>query len=103
MRGCDCPMQTWHLRRSRSCPRQALIQLRAARSESRGSLAGERLRRAIRNADLRLTSIVAVVIHVPLLGYVHSNPGSWLDGAWQISAVLVGLVTTLIIFLLQAA
>jgi hypothetical protein len=43
------------------------------------------------------------VIHVPLLGYVHSNPGSWLDGAWQISAVLVGLVTTLIIFLLQAA
>jgi hypothetical protein len=38
-----------------------------------------------------------------MLLYLGRKPGSWLEGAWQVSGVLIGLVIALIIFLLQSA
>ena len=55
-----------------------------------------------RRLDWKLPVIVALVLSGPLGAYVGDASG-WLDGAWQVSAVLLGFVVALIVFLLQAA
>ena len=45
----------------------------------------------------------AVVVSAPMAFYVGSAPAHWLDGAWPVSAILVGFDLSLIIFLLQLA
>jgi hypothetical protein len=63
----------------------------------------ERLRRLAVNAELSVVVPLAVGLHLPMAMYLGRRPGEWLADAWQVSGVLVGLVVTLIIFLLQSA
>ena len=65
--------------------------------------ARERARRLAVNAELGLVVPLAIGVHLPMVVYIGRRPGTWLDGAWQVSGVMVGLVVTLIIFLLQSA
>ena len=55
------------------------------------------------SAELGLILPLAIFVHLPMVMYLGRRPGAWLDGAWQVSGVMVGLVVTLIIFLLQSA
>jgi hypothetical protein len=54
-------------------------------------------------AELAQVLALAFVFHLPMLLYVGRKPGDWLDTAWQVSGVLVGLVIAIVIFLLQSA
>ena len=50
-----------------------------------------------------VATVSAVVVSAPIAFYVGSSPAHWLDGAWPVSAILVGFDLSLIIFLLQLA
>jgi hypothetical protein len=54
-----------------------------------------------RRADWLLPGFSSLLLSVPLCWYVGARPG-WLDAAWPVSAVLVGFVIPLLVFLLQA-
>ncbi len=103
MKECDADVRAWWYQTNRSCRRQAAADLRARRTIRGLEWTTLRLRRIIRTADLRVVSAAALAAHVPMLLYLHHMPRDWLAGAWQVSAILVGLIIILIIFLLQAA
>jgi len=52
-------------------------------------------------ADWLLPGCTSLLLSVPLYWYVGAPPG-WLNAAWLVSAVLVGFVIPLLVFLLQA-
>ncbi len=56
---------------------------------------------ALRRAGWQHAWTVALMAHLPFAFYLGNAPLGWLGGAWQVSAVLVGLVVTLIIFLVS--
>jgi hypothetical protein len=45
---------------------------------------------------------VALVVSFPFVFHLGRDQPTWIEGAWQVSAVLVGLVIALVVFLLQA-
>jgi hypothetical protein len=65
--------------------------------------AWERFRCWATNAELSVIVLLAIGLHLPMVLYLGRKPGTWLADAWQVSGVLVGLVITLVIFLLQSA
>lgn len=96
-------MRLWTLQKRRSARRQARLALADLRLVDRWHWRAHRARQELRIADVQTIAVVAVLVHLPLLLYIGTKPGTWIAGAWQISAVLVGLIVTLVIFLLQAA
>jgi hypothetical protein len=97
-------LRIWRLRPDRSLRRYAGRELRANRQIRGLAWTWEKLRRLIVNADTTLVVATAIGVHLPMVVfYLGREPGEWLSGAWQVSGVLVGLVITLIIFLLQSA
>jgi hypothetical protein len=56
-----------------------------------------------KRATWRSVLAVWLVLSAPLVLYVGHKAAAWLDGAWQVSGVLVGLVVAFMLFLLQSA
>jgi hypothetical protein len=61
-----------------------------------------RLAATARRLDWRLPFATAFLASAPVAANIGSAPG-WVNGAWQVSAVLLGFVIALVVFLLQAA
>jgi hypothetical protein len=96
-------LHVWQLRPARSLRLHARRKLNAMRRLRRLAWTRERVRRLVVNAEFTLVVPLAIFVHLPMVMYFGRRPGAWLDGAWQVSGVMVGLVVTLIIFLLQSA
>lgn len=96
-------MRLWRIRKSRSSRRQTLAILSAHRTEHGAQWARRRFGRWLRRVGFPTIGAIALVLHAPMLFFVGDKSKPWLDGAWQISGVLLGLVIATIIFLLQAA
>jgi hypothetical protein len=96
-------LHVWQLRPARSLRLHARRQLNAMRRLRRLAWTRERVRRLVVNAEFTLVVPLTIFVHLPMVMYFGRRPGAWLDGAWQVSGVMVGLIVTLIIFLLQSA
>lgn len=96
-------LKLWRLT-SRSARRNARRQLRASRIVGTYAwLRGYAIPQGLRGAEWSQVATVAALVHLPAVALLDRTTPSWIDGAWQVSGVLVGLVVTLIIFLLQSA
>jgi hypothetical protein len=93
----------WRFIPRRSLRRAATRRLNAGRTVAGWPWVQIRAAAWLRASDWGEALGVALVLSLPLAALLGRDVGSWLDGAWQISAVLIGLVVALIIFLLQAA
>ncbi len=93
-------MQLWRFMPWRSARHTARRHVLAGRRVRGWAWASRRLVMYAYRLDWWLALGVAVALSVPMLAYVGKNPG-WLDGAWQVSAVLLGFVIALVVFLLQ--
>lgn len=93
-------MRPWWWDHKRSARRRASREIRSGRVGWRWSNAPIPPAWA-RHADWLLPGVTSLVLSVPLGWYVGARPG-WLDVAWPVSAVLVGFVIPLLLFLLQA-
>lgn len=96
-------MNIWRLVPGRSLRRRTNKSLRADRAV--GALGSLRLRAAseLRGADWRVAGIIGLVLCAPLCALIGYTTPHWLEVDLQVSAVLMGFVIALIVFLLQAA
>ena len=69
----------------------------------RGAWMRKRLGERLLQPQWPVVVAVSFALTLPMAWHLGRSPGRWLEGAWQVSAVLVGLAVALIVFLLQAA
>lgn len=93
-------MKLWRYSKKRSARRQARRDLRASYQGSSWALGVQRIVRVAQRLGWWLPLVMSTVLTLPLAAYVGSMPG-WLDSAWPVTAVLIGFVIPLILFLLQ--
>lgn len=96
-------MQWWTLDPRRSLRRRARRELTRVRTVRGWRLAKLWLSSWAKRATWRSVLAVWLVLSAPLALYVGHEAAPWLDGAWQVSGVLVGLVVAFMLFLLQSA
>ena len=96
-------MYLWRLHPQRSARWQASRRLRAERTTRGWAWGLVQAKSLSRRATWKVATVSAFVVSAPIGFYVGSAPAHWLDGAWPVSAILVGFDLSLIIFLLQLA
>jgi hypothetical protein len=94
-------VQLWRFTPWRSVRRRAHREVLAGRHVFGWRWTWRRLKLLLRRLDWWLPLLTALVVSAPLEDYV-GNAAGWLGAAWPVSAVLLGFVIALVVFLLQA-
>jgi hypothetical protein len=96
-------MSWWRLHPRRSARWQAKRRLNARRTVRGRPWVSRQVRSLALRSDWKVVAAVSLLSSVPLAWFVGRHSEHWLDGAWVVSAVLVGLAIGLIVVLLQLA
>lgn len=93
-------VQLWRFLPRRSARRTAHRQILRGRRTWGWAWTCRRVKRAVHRCDWWAPLLAALVLSAPLGWYMGKQPG-WVDQGWQVSAVLLGFVIALVVFLLQ--
>jgi hypothetical protein len=96
-------MSWWRLHPRRSARWQAKRRLNARRTVRGRPWVSRQVRSAALRSDWKVAAIAALVSSLPLAWFAGRHSEHWLDGAWVVSAILIGLAIGLIVVLLQLA
>jgi hypothetical protein len=94
-------VQLWRFCSWRSARRRAHREVLGARGVFGWAWTWRRARVYARRLDWWLPFLTAIAASVPLVDYVGNKSG-WIAMAWPVTAVLLGFVIALVVFLLQA-
>lgn len=97
-------MRIWRLRKSRSLNRQVDAELRRAWIGPSWGRVRARLTFVYARSPYLLPQVVlAGILLLPaFIAGIGTSPPSWLEGAWQVTGVLIGLALVVFIFLLES-